>query len=294
MPDEFSADSAQLGSLIVNGAARFTNDVFADTFTGNLVGTASNAVKVGNNLVIKLNGGSTEGTNLFTYNGSAAKTINITASSIGAQASGTYAGGISNGGAASKLAYQSGNEINFVTNGTLPYIIHFNWKNGYTNAKTGTSSDISYYFENYNCEYNHTTLYAAQFSGNAATATTATKVGKSLKMANSKSFDGSAEVSLFTNDLIPAISKTYESTSYYATANSWDETNWYFMSVKPDSWYQTWRVKFKIRSHCPGYTNVDSTSWVEIYGRVNSATSVKIFNEFYDRGHYYIPVYPLT
>ena len=39
------------------------------------------------NYTIKLNGGTTEGTNLFTYNGSSAKTINITASSIGAAAS---------------------------------------------------------------------------------------------------------------------------------------------------------------------------------------------------------------
>ena len=39
------------------------------------------------NLVIKLNNGTTEGTNLFTYNVTSAKTINITASSIGAAAS---------------------------------------------------------------------------------------------------------------------------------------------------------------------------------------------------------------
>ena len=193
--DTINVTDLTAGNLIVNGAARFTNDVFADTFTGNLVGTASNAVKVGNNLVIKLNGGSTEGTNLFTYNGSAAKTINITASSIGAQASGTYAGGISNGGAASKLAYQAGNEINFVTTAsTPPYQVHFNWRNGYTNTQTGTSSDIQYYFENYNGEYNHTTLYAAQFSGNAATATTATtadKVGNNLVILfNSGSTEG--------------------------------------------------------------------------------------------------------
>lgn len=38
-------------------------------------------------LVIKLNNGTTEGTNLFTYNVTSAKTINITASSIGAAAS---------------------------------------------------------------------------------------------------------------------------------------------------------------------------------------------------------------
>ena len=48
-------------------------------------GGAANSVKT--NLIIKLNGGSTEGTNLFTFNGSTAKTINITPSAIGAAAS---------------------------------------------------------------------------------------------------------------------------------------------------------------------------------------------------------------
>ena len=48
-------------------------------------GGAANSVK--SNLVVKLNGGSTEDTNLFTYNGSTAKTINITPSAIGAAAS---------------------------------------------------------------------------------------------------------------------------------------------------------------------------------------------------------------
>lgn len=47
----------------------------------------SKSKQVNTNLVVKLNGGSTEGSNMFTYNGSAAKTINITASSIGAAAS---------------------------------------------------------------------------------------------------------------------------------------------------------------------------------------------------------------
>jgi len=48
-------------------------------------GGAANSVKA--NLTVKLNGGSTEGTNLFTYNGSTAKTVNITPSAIGAAAS---------------------------------------------------------------------------------------------------------------------------------------------------------------------------------------------------------------
>ena len=50
-------------------------------------GAATSANKVNSNLIVKLNSGATEGTNLFTFNGSAAKTINITPSAIGAAAS---------------------------------------------------------------------------------------------------------------------------------------------------------------------------------------------------------------
>ena len=64
-----------------------------DGFHGNLNGNAttatkaSSADKVNNNLVIKLNSGTTEGINQFTYNGSATKDINITPANIGAAAS---------------------------------------------------------------------------------------------------------------------------------------------------------------------------------------------------------------
>lgn len=50
-------------------------------------GAATSANKVNKSLTVKLNGGSTEDTNLFTFNGSAAKSINITPSAIGAAAS---------------------------------------------------------------------------------------------------------------------------------------------------------------------------------------------------------------
>lgn len=56
-------------------------------FHGNLNGNATSADKVNNNLVIKLNSGTTEETNQFTYNGSATKTVNITPEGIGAASS---------------------------------------------------------------------------------------------------------------------------------------------------------------------------------------------------------------
>ena len=57
--------------------------------THNYAGSSSAggaANSVANSIAIKLNGGTTEGTNLFTFNGSAAKSINITPSGIGAAA----------------------------------------------------------------------------------------------------------------------------------------------------------------------------------------------------------------
>ena len=62
----------------------------ATSHTHNYAGSSSAggaANSVANNLTIKLNSGTTEGTNLFTFNGSAAKSINITPSAIGAAGS---------------------------------------------------------------------------------------------------------------------------------------------------------------------------------------------------------------
>lgn len=50
-------------------------------------GTADNATKVKNSLIVTLNSGSNEGTTKFTFNGSAQKTVNITPGSIGAATS---------------------------------------------------------------------------------------------------------------------------------------------------------------------------------------------------------------
>ena len=64
-------------------------DAAAKNHSHNYAGSASAggaANSVANSIAIKLNGGTTEGTNLFTFNGSAAKTINITPSGIGAAA----------------------------------------------------------------------------------------------------------------------------------------------------------------------------------------------------------------
>lgn len=88
-----------------DGKAVFRSLVAADipTLTKSKISDFPTSLKNPNALTITLNGGGTEGTNKFTYDGSAAKTINITPSSIGAATSGhthNYAGSSSAGGSA--------------------------------------------------------------------------------------------------------------------------------------------------------------------------------------------------
>lgn len=76
----------EVSTQITNAIASKADSIHTHNYAGSSsAGGAANSVKA--NMVVKLNGGSTEGTNLFTYNGSTAKTVNITPSAIGAAAS---------------------------------------------------------------------------------------------------------------------------------------------------------------------------------------------------------------
>lgn len=80
-----SSGTAQ--TVIVNNVAHATNAYSATT-----------ANKVDNALTVQFNGGTTEGTNKFVYDGSAATNVNITPSGIGAAASSHTHGNITNTG----------------------------------------------------------------------------------------------------------------------------------------------------------------------------------------------------
>lgn len=75
------------GTAAVGTVARVAREDHVHPAQTSVTGNAGSADKVNKNLVIKLNSGTTEGTNLFTFNGSAAKTVNITPANIGASAS---------------------------------------------------------------------------------------------------------------------------------------------------------------------------------------------------------------
>ena len=78
-----------LGSAAYTESASYATAGHEHNYAGSSSkgGAATSANKVNSSLTVKLNGGTTENTNLFTFNGSTAKSINITPSAIGAAAS---------------------------------------------------------------------------------------------------------------------------------------------------------------------------------------------------------------
>ncbi len=82
-----ASDKTTLSNLSALVGDTAVSTQISNATSGSMSGNAATATKVNNSLAIKLNSGTTEGTNLFTFNGSAAKTINITPSAIGAAAS---------------------------------------------------------------------------------------------------------------------------------------------------------------------------------------------------------------
>lgn len=119
------------------------------------------------NLIIKLNGGSTEGTNLFTYNATGAKTINITPAGIGAAAS------------------SHNHSWSNITSGKPTTLAGY----GITDAPTKTGSGAS-------------GTWGIGITGNAATASkwaTARTITLGSYLSGSVSLDGSANVTLNAN-----------------------------------------------------------------------------------------------
>lgn len=80
--DGSAAKSINITPASIGAAAATHTHSYAGSATA---GGAANSVA--KNIVIKLNGGTTEGTNMFTFNGATAKSINITPAAIGAAAS---------------------------------------------------------------------------------------------------------------------------------------------------------------------------------------------------------------
>lgn len=90
--DEFVTTDGGIidGNLQVTGTLTVEDGLYGD-----LAGNASSSNKVNHDLVIKLNSGVTEGTNMFTFNGSSAKTVDITKDKLASDATQSVSGWMS-------------------------------------------------------------------------------------------------------------------------------------------------------------------------------------------------------
>ena len=154
-------------------------------------GAATSANKVNTDLIIKLNGGTTEGTNQFTFNGSAAKTINITPAAIGAAAS------------------SHGTHVTFSSTAPLAA----------GTASAGSATTVA--------RSDHRHPLQTTVSGNAGTATklaTARTISLTGDATGSATFDGSANASI-------AATVAHHTTTAIASnqdLDSYTDPGWYY------------------------------------------------------------------
>lgn len=189
--------------------------------------------------------------------------------------------------------------VHFVYNASS--LINNSWRTGVLGTGTGDANYFVIQSGGVNNSSNGTwndalrigqQTYDAGFSGNVYPITNNSKdLGtSSKKWANvyATEFVGNIKA----GKIIPTIKKTYTDSNFYGTTDSEVTCCKFFISVKPDGWYKPWQIRFKVRSYCPGYTNVDSVTWCTLNGRADSLIYAN-WNERYDVGHYYITCRPL-
>ena len=132
------ASNGHLYSYDAGKNATFPAKVTATQFIGSLDGNAKTASSLNNSVAIQFNAGTTEGTDKFTFNGSANKVVNITPAAIGAALSSHTHGNITNTGelgTASRIVVTDVNKK--VTTGSIdPATIVLNTDTRLTNART--------------------------------------------------------------------------------------------------------------------------------------------------------------
>ena len=128
-------------------------------------GGAANSVA--NSIVVKLNSGTTEGTNLFTFNGSAAKTVNITPSAIGAYTKSEVDTSLSGKAASSHV---HGNITNDGKLGTASRVVVTDSSKNITVSSDITTTELGYLD-------GVTSSIQTQLNGKAAKATTLSGYG---------------------------------------------------------------------------------------------------------------------
>ena len=199
--DGSAAKSVNITASSIGAAASSHTHSYAGSSSAG--GAATSANKVNSSLAIKLNGGATEGTDLFTFNGAAAKTVDITAAGIGAAASDhthNYAGSSSAGGAANSVA---NNMVVKLNGGSTEGTNLFTFNGSTAKSINITASAIGA------AASSHTHNYAGSSSAGGA-AMSANKVNSSLSISVNGGTTEDTDLFTFNGSLAKSINLTYE------------------------------------------------------------------------------------
>ena len=256
-------------ALKFTGGATSTYDG-SEAVTVNIPTTATTS----KSLVVTLNGGTTEGTNKFTFNGSAEKNINITPSTIGAAAA-THTHNV--------------NQITGLTTGRALV----SDANGHPSVSSTTATELSYLHGvtssvqtqlNNKAALNHTHNYAGSSSAGGA-ANSAVKLQTARKL-NGVSFDGSADINI-PNNYFASISEEDLNEKvafgeYYGTGGNSCENlpsgvDWFYLRIFKTASGYVGQNLYANGTWYSRYNNGTSwTSWSEQYSSTNKPTPSEI------------------
>ena len=176
---------------------------------------------------------------------------------------------------------------NVTGSGTNGYIAKFNGANTITNGPAIGSGTTKFLREDGSWQ---TPAYPTVNNGTLTLQKNGTSVGT---FTANQSGNTTANFALHEEDITPLVHKTYASTSYYATTSSdYNTSSWYFMSIRPTSWYKPWTVKMRIHSFCPNYESYESYTYSTISGRSDDFVYAN-WNERQNTAHYYQTLYRL-
>lgn len=254
---------------------------FAGAVTGSYDGSSAVTITIPNtantakSLIVTLNGGTTEGTDKFTFNGSAEKSINITPSTIGAAAA-THTHNVSNitGLTTGRAMVSDANghpSVSSVTATELSYL-------------DGVTSSVQTQLNN-KAALNHTHNYAGSSSAGGS-ANSAVKLATARKI-NGTSFDGTKDINILNNyfDQIDSETdlnnlKTYG--EYYAAGGSGCKNvpsgvdHFYLKVFRSASGYTAQTLYEDTKYFTRFYNGTSWSSWAELYSTANKPTASEI------------------
>ena len=108
-----------------------------------------------------------------------------------------------------------------------------------------------------------------------------------LKLPNGSEYD----LKVYTDHIAPMMSKTFQ--GVIGTANDFANATFYYGSIRPDDWYQTWGLKYRIKTYVPERNGYVQVADVQLYGDQGSLRAYSSFNSVGTSCAYYHDLYRL-